>query len=321
VHYFKSAPPGTTTADITVYDAATQLENIVVDARVFHLQASAGRLDVSDMYVLKNESQPPRSRIGNQTFAMTLPDGAEMGEASLTGPSGMPLTVAPVPSGVKNQYAFDFPIRPGETRFEVTYKLPYSGSYEFAITPETRLNELGVLLPKSMKFTGVSSGFAQDSDEAGLAVFFAKNMAANQPVKFSVSGVGLIADNAQGAGDAQPAGAAATPSSGGASVTNLQISGAVMFVILVGAFVLWRKAAAAKSAGQSTGGRPVPASKARAQAQTPSAKAAPADMLDVLKDELFQLETDRVNGKISQEEYEKTKAGLDTLFRRQMKKK
>jgi hypothetical protein len=65
----------------------------------------------------------------------------------------------------------------------------------------------------------------------------------------------------------------------------------------------------------------VPASKARAQAQTPSAKAAPADMLDVLKDELFQLETDRVNGKISQEEYEKTKAGLDTLFRRQMKKK
>jgi hypothetical protein len=321
VHYFKSAPPGTTTADITVYDAATQLENIVVDARVFHLQASAGRLDVSDMYVLKNESQPPRSRIGNQTFAVTLPDGAEMGEASLTGPSGMPLTVAPVPSGVKNQYAFDFPIRPGETRFEVTYKLPYSGSYEFAITPETRLNELGVLLPKSMKFTGVSSGFAQDSDEAGLAVFFAKNMAANQPVKFSVSGVGLIADNAQGAGDAQPAGAAATPSSGGASVTNLQISGAVMFVILVGAFVLWRKAAAAKSAGQSTGGRPVPASKARAQAQTPSAKAAPADMLDVLKDELFQLETDRVNGKISQEEYEKTKAGLDTLFRRQMKKK
>jgi hypothetical protein len=44
-------------------------------------------------------------------------------------------------------------------------------------------------------------------------------------------------------------------------------------------------------------------------------------MLAVLKDELFQLETDHVRGKISQEEYEKSKAGLDTLFRRQMKKK
>ena len=44
-------------------------------------------------------------------------------------------------------------------------------------------------------------------------------------------------------------------------------------------------------------------------------------MLEVLKDELFQLETDRLNGKVSQEEYEKTKAGLDTLLRRQMKRK
>ena len=37
-------------------------------------------------------------------------------------------------------------------------------------------------------------------------------------------------------------------------------------------------------------------------------------MLDVLKEELFQLETDRLNGKISEEEYEKSKAGLDTLL-------
>src|SRR5439155_26703762 len=50
VNYFKSAPPGATTADVTVYDAATQLENVVTDARVFHLQASGGSLEVADMY-------------------------------------------------------------------------------------------------------------------------------------------------------------------------------------------------------------------------------------------------------------------------------
>ena len=115
-----------------------------------------------------------------------------MGEASLTGSSGMPLTVAAVPSGAKNRYAYDFPIKPGQTRFEVTYKLPYSGSHEFSFKPESPLSELGVLLPKSMKFNGISGGFAQDVDEAGLAVFFAKNVPANQEVKFSVSGEGLI---------------------------------------------------------------------------------------------------------------------------------
>ena len=294
VHYFTEVPPGATTADVTVYDAATQLEGVVTNGRVFHLQDSGGTLEVSDEYILDNQSQPPRSRIGNQTFAVTVPDGAEGVAASFTGPSSMSLPVASVPSGVKNRYAFDFPIRPGQTRFEVSYKLPYSGKYEFSITPETRLNELGVLLPKSMKFTGISPRFAQDKeDEAGLNVFFAKSVAANQEVKFSV---------------------ASTQSVGAVWF----IVGAVVLLIGGGAaFVLWRRNAAAKVDRSSKNAKP--AGKARAQDQ--SAKAAPADMLEVLKDELFQLETDRLNGKISQQEYDKTKAGLDTLFRRQMKRK
>jgi len=293
VHYFTEVPPGATTADVTVYDAATQLEGVVTNGRVFHLQDSGGTLEVSDEYILDNQSQPPRSRIGNQTFAVTVPDGAEGVAASFTGPSGMSLPVASVPSGVKNRYAFDFPIRPGQTRFEVSYKLPYSGKYEFSITPETRLNELGVLLPKSMKFTGVSPRFAQDKDEAGLNVFFAKSVAANQEVKFSV---------------------ASTQSVGAVWF----IVGAVVLLIGGGAaFVLWRRSAAAKVDRGPKNAKPA----GKARAQTQSAKAAPADMLEVLKDELFQLETDRLNGKISQEEYDKTRAGLDMLFRRQMKRK
>ncbi len=324
VHYFKAAPPGTTTVDITVYDAATQVEGLVTDARVFHLQASGGNMDVQELYILNNQSQPPRTKIGNQTFAVTLPDGAEMGEASLTGPSGMPLTVAAVPSGAKNRYAYDFPIKPGQTRFEVTYKVPYSGSHEFSFKPEAPLSELGVLLPKSMTFNGVSGGFAQDVDEAGLAVFFAKNVPANQEVKFSVSGEGLIPTEPAGGGNpSQPAGeSSGTPipsSSGGTREALWFIVGALVILIGGGAFVMWRKSAAARAAAQDPKAAR-PASKAKAQAQAQTAKPQ-GDMLDVLKDQLFQLETDRVSGKISQEEYEKSKAGLDTLFRRQMKRK
>jgi hypothetical protein len=324
VHYFKAAPPGTTTVDITVYDAATQVEGLVTDARVFHLQASGGNMDVQELYILNNQSQPPRTKIGNQTFAVTLPDGAEIGEASLTGPSGMPLTVAAVPSGAKNRYAYDFPVKPGQTRFEVTYKVPYSGSHEFSLKPESPLSELGVLLPKSMKFNGVSGGFAQDVDEAGLAVFFAKNVPANQEVKFSVSGEGLIpTEPPDGGNPSQPAGeSSGTPipsSSGGTREALWFIVGALVILIGGGAFVMWRKSQSAKVANDPKATKA--ASKARTQAQNQSANAPQGDMLDVLKDELFQLETDRVSGKISQEEYEKSKAGLDTLFRRQMKRK
>lgn len=324
VHYFKGVPQGVTSIDVTVYDASTQVEGLVTDARVFHFQASGGNMDVQELYVLNNQSQPPRTKIGNQTFAITLPEGAQMGEASLTGPGGMPLTVAAVPSGAKDRYAYDFAIKPGETRFEVTYKVPYSGSHEFALKPESPLSELGVLLPKSMKFTGTSPAFSQDRDEEGLAVFFAKNVPANQEVKFSVSGEGLISNAAQGGGNpSQPTGESSTPipsSSGGTREALWFIVGAPVILIGGGAFVMWRKSAAARAAAQDPKAARA-ATKARAQTQTQSSKPPQGDMLDVLKEELFQLETDRVSGKISQEEYEKSKAGLDTLFRRQMKRK
>ena len=322
VHYFKSAPPGTSTADVTVYDAATQLTGVGPDARVFHLQASGGSLQVDQTILINNQSQPPRTKIGNQTFAVTLPDGAEMGEASLTGPSGMPLTVQPVPSGVKNVYAYDFAIRPGQTHFDVYYKIPYSGGYEYSFTPDTQLSEVGILLPKSMKFTGVSPGFSQDNDEQGLNVYFVKNAPPNQPVKFSVSGEGLISNAATGGGEAQPAGGGSAPapsSSGGTSGVLWFVGSAIVILIGGGIFVLWRRSTTAKAGSSPKNAKP--AAKARAQAQGQPAKSEPADMLEVLKDELFQLETDKLNGKISQEEYEKTKAGLDTLFRRQMKRK
>ncbi|HZI57932.1 MAG TPA: hypothetical protein VFF39_14215 [Verrucomicrobiae bacterium] len=321
VSYFKSAPPGTATADITVYDAATQLNSVATEARVLTLSASGGSLEVGDRYMLSNDSQPPRSRIGNQTFFVMLPEGATLTEASLTGPSGMPLAVNPVPSGAKDRYAFDFPIRPGKTRFEVFYKLPYSGQYEFSLVPDSPLTELGVLLPKSMKFTGTAPAFSQDADEEGLAVFFAKNVVANQPVKFSVSGEGVAPSGVPGANDTQPANNVITPlaNTGGMSTKELQIAGGILFLILVGAFILWRMIASKKAGVDSKATKLV--GEPRAPAQTQPAKPAPAGMLDVLKDELFQLETDRVNGKISQEDYEKTKAGLDALFRRQMNRK
>ena len=43
-------------------------------------------------------------------------------------------------------------------------------------------------------------------------------------------------------------------------------------------------------------------------------------LLDVLKEELFQLEVERPQGKISAEEYEKAKAALDTTLARAAKR-
>ena len=43
-------------------------------------------------------------------------------------------------------------------------------------------------------------------------------------------------------------------------------------------------------------------------------------VLDALKEELFQLETDRIQSKVSAEDYDKAKAALDTALQRAMRK-
>ncbi len=88
-----------------------------------------------------------------------------------------------------------YPLRPGETQFRINYKVPYSGSFDFTVSPKPLLAELGVILPKSMKL--MATGFTQDNDEAGMSVFFTKDVSASQPVKFSVSGEGVAPREAQ----------------------------------------------------------------------------------------------------------------------------
>ncbi|HET9365772.1 MAG TPA: carboxypeptidase-like regulatory domain-containing protein [Candidatus Angelobacter sp.] len=342
VNYFTSVPPGASATDITIYNAAKQVEGVAEVARVFRMQAAQGQLEVSVGYTLRNESQPPRTMMDTQTFSVDLPEGAQLVETTATSAGGMPTTISPVSTGKKNNYAMSFPLRPGETRFQVTYKVPYSGAYEFNFTPDSQLSEVGVLLPKSMQFTGISRTFSQDSDEAGLAVFYIKNAPAHEQVRFSVAGEGLAPRNAQNGGEAAlnaPASASPAtegggeptlnaPTSASSSTTSSPRTGAfwyvlagIIVIVVGGGYLLWRWSAnASRDQGRSTSAAKRKAAKARRAASPEPITNSQETMLDTLKDELFQLEQDRLEGNVSTEEYEKSKAGLDALIRRQLKK-
>jgi hypothetical protein len=179
------------------------------------------------------------------------------------------------------------------------------------------VTELGVLLPKSMRFNPSSLPFAQDSDESGMNVFFVKNVAAGQKVTFSVSGEGSAPPEGQQAGGGStPAnsGIAGTPiNTDQTSAARWYIFGAILVIVAGGVFwMVQRRTPGASRASSST---VKPERPQRAPQPVPEHNT----MLDALKDELFQLETDRMNGKISQKDYDAAKAGLDALLRRQMK--
>src|SRR5262249_44613610 len=180
VKYSQRVPPGTTTVEITVYDAAKKVENLSVEGRVIRVQTAGGELEVADLYVLRNDSQPRHTWMSDRTFEIALPEGAKLVDGVAAGPQGMPLTSTPVSTGKRNRYAFVYPIRPGRTQLQVIYKMPYGGAQDFTITPELPLGELGVMLPKSMRFTSAGDSFAQAADEGGMTTYVAKSMAPGQ---------------------------------------------------------------------------------------------------------------------------------------------
>jgi hypothetical protein len=336
VNYFHAVPQGTTTAEVTVYDSAKKVNNLIGEGRVFRVQVADGQqLQVSEMHILRNESQPPRTWMSDRTFEVVLPEGATLQEGMAAGPGGMPVTSSPVPTGVSNHYAFIFPIRPGRSQLQVTYKLPYNGSHEFTVSPDIPLAEFGVMLPKGMRFTPMGESFSPASDESGMTVFVAKSISPGQLLKFSLAGEGSAPREAQGGTMGGGEGAAAAPGGGLGNPTGTPdpLSGArwyilgIVLVVLTGG-VIWmlRRKPVVATASPAAAGTPASYSPSSSRPLPPSEPRAPqwtapqSPVLDAVKEELFQLESDRLQGNISQQEYEAAKSGLDALLRRHMKK-
>lgn len=321
VNYFRPAPPGTTSVAAEVYDAGKEVTGITGLADITRLQADNGRLDAIEMWIVKNDSKPPRTKMSASTFEITLPEGAVIDSSLAAGPGGMPVNSAPVPTGTKGHYGFLFPLRPGETRFQISYHLPYSGSSAFSHQSGLAMSDVVVMLPKSVEFKPSGSEFQPGNDEKGMTVYVAKDVPANRQLAFSVSGTGQIPREAQegdGEGEQSAAGGSAAenrPGGGlGAPIDapdplhkyRWWLLGGLAAALVAGAFYMMGRPQAPVTAAATLASSAVP-------------KNVPGRgglLLDALKEELFQLESDKIQGRISAPEYTEAKAALDLLIRR-----
>jgi hypothetical protein len=318
-------PPGTTDIEIVVYDVAAKVEGVSTEADVMRLEAANGQLKVTENYFVRNTSSPPRTQASEHTFEVVLPAEAVLDGAATTGPSNMPISATPDPVSPKGHYAFSYPIRPNEgesgTRFSLTYHMPYSGSFKFSPRLMQAAENVAVLMPKSMKFVpGDGSNFQPIMDDPNAQTFLVKNAAAGQALDFTVSGDGSLPrddqggskQGAQGAGgqdaDATQNGPGGPPGKGLGNPIDTRdplekykywILGGLGLALVVAAALMLRKPA------------PAPAQPALSPAGTKR-----QILLEAMKEELFALETDKIEGKVTPEEYAEAKHALEIVLRR-----
>ncbi|HEV2113983.1 MAG TPA: carboxypeptidase regulatory-like domain-containing protein [Terriglobales bacterium] len=338
VWYHQPAPPGTSTANVQVFDAARKVDGLTGSFDVMRIQTDGTGLSVTESYVLKNNSSPQRTVMSERTFEVYLPKAAAVDQAQAAGPGGMPVRTSPIPLPDKGHYAFNFPLRPGETSFQLSYHLPYSGSADFSPRLTLPMENLGIMLPKSMRFTPAKLGSYEGLNDNGTPVQVLRNVAAGAVPAFRVSGTGTIPAESQdqNAGDTGAGGGSASNRPGGglgnpeATPDPLQnyrwyILGLLVLVLAAGAF--WatnrREPTTTHASGATTAGAPPFApsgSDVLNYAEARKVGNRGNMLLEALKEELFQLETERLQKKISEDEYARAKAALDETLGRAMRR-
>ena len=196
VNYFPQGgiiPPGTSTAEVTVYDAAAKVQGVGLTVDMMRAQTEGNNLQVTELWVVKNTSSPPRTQMSDSAFEIMLPSDAQVDSSMASGPGGQPVNSAPVPQSEKNKYAFIFPLRPGETRFQVSYHLPYSGKIRIGPKPLYATDHVVVMLPKSMQFSGGGAGYqTMEGGDPNADIQVITNVNPGQDLSFNLSGTGTI---------------------------------------------------------------------------------------------------------------------------------
>jgi hypothetical protein len=332
--YFIAAPENGGPGDLSVFDVAAKVDAVFIEADVYEIEASNDTLHVTEHFYLHNQSNPPRTMWNPHTFEIVLPANATITSAATQRPnSTIPTSVKLDPVGAKGHYAFATPIEPDngekDTHFQVAYDLPYSGG-KFTFHSQVTLpaQNVGVLIPTSMSFTaGSGSTFQAIKQDPGVQTFVLRNAVPSQTIEFTISGTGSMPREQQNDGGQQTAANAGQPGGGiGQPIATPDplskykwwILGALALLLTAGAAFLLRKPAGA--AGVSAPATDVYAAPAAVHAAPVSAAGKNAALLNVLKEELFALESEKLAGTLTPGEYVEVKSALEVVLKRALKR-
>ncbi|MBZ5697083.1 MAG: hypothetical protein LAN18_00900 [Acidobacteriia bacterium] len=326
---------GAPTVDVTVYEPTTNPQALQIAMRLLVFQPNGEKLLVGEEYSIQNDSNPPAAYYKQDgDFEFTTPQGAQLGQVSTVGPSGMPVTQGTIDKG-KGRYAIAYVFQPGKNVVRLSYVVPYTGN-QASLREASSYDAQRVLLviPPTMQIS--SPGFNAAGMEQGFNVFSKESVKAGTGFDVSISGTAPPPSEASGAPDqtnGRDSGPGPTVETAPARLGDEKwiLLGGLAAIFAVGVGLLLRRPAPAvpsapPPASPSSGPKGRKAQRAaQAQAKTKSA-AMPAPLaekvdqevntnLDSLKDTLLRIELRRQAGTISEEEYARERGRAEQLLR------
>jgi hypothetical protein len=129
VTYNHMLPPGSPTSgvEVQVYNSSKQPGAAKVAQHMLLVEPARGQLVVSEAYMFRNDGTTTYNDLDGGTLRFYLPPAANGAvQVNATAPQGMPIRQAADKTSTPDVYKVAFPIKPGETRIDLNYSLPFT---------------------------------------------------------------------------------------------------------------------------------------------------------------------------------------------------
>ncbi len=134
VTYNKMLRPGESGkgVELEIFNTSSRPVDTKVVQHMMLVEPGDGKLSINESIIFRNDGKTSYLDPVNGTYRFYLaPEAKESLSVRVTGPGNMPLKKDAEPAGAANIYKIDFAVRPGETRFDLQYTLPFTSPGKF----------------------------------------------------------------------------------------------------------------------------------------------------------------------------------------------
>lgn len=203
VTYTQMIPPGSPSSGLTVevFDTSAKPDSAKVSQHMILLEPAENRLVVSENILYQNSGNRTYNDPAGGTVKVFLPETAK-GEARVmvTAPGGMPVQRSLSKTSQANVFKIDFPVKPGETRFDISYSVPFSSPGSFASKVLEKDSPVRLIVPAGVTLAGDGLEPLGQEPSTQASIFGVKG----QEFKVEIQGTGALQQPAEGADDSGP---------------------------------------------------------------------------------------------------------------------
>ncbi len=223
---------------LKVYDATSKAGVAKVSQHMILIEPSAAKIDVSETFLLENESNSTYLDPAKGSVEFYLPEAAD-GKVNVTinSPGGMPIRRDAEKTNQKGVYKIAYPVKPGESRFDVTYSLPPAETFTSKIMHGDGVTR--IVTPSTVTLEGDGIDFLGQEPQTQAHIYNAGN--ADYSVK--ITGTGSL-QNQQAAPDEDPGEPALEEKAARVYSRMYWVLGLTFSILGLGGVLLYRKSAA-----------------------------------------------------------------------------